>query len=132
MSDRPQRAEITLVEGARMQAKVGDFALTFDLPEKLGGTDSAPTPTECFVASIAACELFYAYRFLQRRGVKTDGATASVTWESSPKAIQKAIVELSVPGGLAPELQKGCLKMMHSCFVTQSVEGGLEIEAKVS
>jgi len=132
MSDRPQRAEITLVEGARMRAKVGDLECAFDLPERLGGRDTAPTPTELFVTSIAACELFYAYRFLERRGVATDGATATVSWQSSPKAIQKVTVEIKIPGGLEERLAEGCFKMARGCFVTQSVEGGIEIETKVS
>lgn len=132
MSDRPQRAEVTLVEGARMRAKVGDLEYSFDLPERLGGQNTAPTPTECFVTSIAACELFYAYRFLERRGVPTEGATATVTWESSPKAIEKVRVELRVPGGLDAKLSEGCHKMARSCFVTQSLEGGIEVETVVS
>ncbi len=132
MSDRPQRAEVTLVEGARMRAKIGDLDYAFDLPERLGGRDTAPTPTECFVTSIAACELFFAYRFLERRGVATDGTTATVTWESSPKAIQKVKVELKVPGGLEEKLAGGCLKMARACFVTQSAEAGLEVETTVS
>ena len=132
MSDRPQRAQVTLVQGARMKARVGDFEYALDLPERLGGTDSAPTPTEQFVASIAACELFYAYRYLERRGVKTDGATATVTWESSPKTIERVKVEVAIPGGLEPELVDGCLKMMNSCFVTRSAEAGIAVVASVS
>jgi len=132
MSDRPQRAEVTLVEGARMKGKIGDLELSFDFPQRLGGTDTAPTPTEWFVASIAACELFFGYRFLERRGVATDGMTATVTWESSSKAIERVKVEAKVPGGLDPDLVSGCLKMMRACFVSQSVEAGIEIETKVS
>ena len=45
MAGREQRVEVRLVEGARMVAKVGDHQVTIDLPEKLGGSDSAPTPT---------------------------------------------------------------------------------------
>ena len=114
-----------------MKAEVGDLGLTFDFPERLGGSDTAPTPTECFATSIAACELFFAYRFLERRGVATDGATATITWESSPKAIERATVEVSIPGGLDAKLAEGCLKMMRACFVTLSVEAGVEIETKL-
>ena len=132
MADRPQRAEVTLVEGARMRARVGDVECGFDFPERLGGQNTAPTPTECFVSSIAACELFFAYRFLERRGVATDGATATVTWESTPRAIHKIKVELKIPGGVEGKLAEGCLKMARSCFVTQSVEGDIEVETTVS
>ena len=131
MSDRPQETVVTLVEDARMTARIGEHEIAFDLPEDLGGHDTAPTPTECFVTSIAACELFYAYRFLSRRGVATDGATATITWESSPKAVQRARVVISIPGGLDPSLVEGCLKMVRGCFVTQSVEAGVEITTEI-
>ncbi len=131
MADRPQRTQVTLVEGARMKARVGDLEISYDLPERLGGQDSAPTPTETFVTSIAACELFYAFTYLSRRGVATDGATATITWESTAKGIHRARVELSVPGGVDPKLVDGCLKMVRSCFVTKTVEAGVEVITEI-
>ena len=127
MGQREQRIEIKLVEGARMVAKVGDHEVTIDLPETLGGSDSAPTPTELFMTSIAACKLFYAYRFLSRRGTATDGSTATITWESSKKAVEVARVNVEVPGGIDEDHINGCLKMMHACFVSSSIESGMKI-----
>jgi putative redox protein len=131
MAGREQRVDIRLVEGARMVAKIGDHEVAIDLHEKLGGTDSAPSPTELFMASVAACKLFYAYRFLSRRGVTTDGGTSTITWESSKKHIETAKVELEMPEGVDPELVEGCLKMVRACFVTASVESDMTIEASI-
>ncbi len=129
MAGREQRVDVRLIEGARMVAKVGDHEVTFDFGETLGGTDSAPTPTEMFMASVAACKLFYAYRFLSRRDVKTDGGTSTVTWESSRKHIDVARVKLEMPEGVPEELIEGALKMAKSCFVSASIESGMKIEA---
>jgi len=129
MAGREQRIEVKLVEGARMVATVGDHQVTFDFPEKLGGTDAAPTPTELFMASVAACKLFYAYRFLARRDVETDGGTSTVTWASNRKHIEVARVKIEMPQGVPDELIEGALKMAKSCFVSASVEAGMAIEA---
>lgn len=129
MAGREQRVEVRLIEGARMIAKVGDHEVAIDLPDKLGGADTAPTPTELFMTSIAACKLFYAYRFLTRRGVSTDGGTSTVTWESSKKHIDLAKVKLVMPEGVDPELVEGCLKMARACFVSASIESDMKIEA---
>ncbi|MBW2458372.1 MAG: OsmC family protein [Deltaproteobacteria bacterium] len=129
MAGREQRVEVRLIEGARMVAKMGDHEVTFDLSEKLGGTDSAPSPTEMFMASIAACKLFYAYRFLSRREVATNGGTSTITWQSNKKHIETAQVKLEMPEGVDPKLVDDCLKMVRACFVTASVEADMKIEA---
>jgi uncharacterized OsmC-like protein len=131
MSERAQRIEVSLVEGARMVAKIGDFTVDIDFDEKLGGKGSAPSPTELFVTSIAACKLLYAYRFLLRRDVSTDGAKATVTWESSRTAVESAKVHVAIPGGIDPALREGCLDMMSKCFVARSVQSNMAIETSV-
>ena len=129
---RGQRVDVELVEGARMVARVGDHTLTIDFPEKLGGTDTAPTPTELFCASIAACELFYAHRYLSRRDVQTDGAKASIEWRSNKKHIEEATVQVEIPGGIDPAHVENCLEWMHRCFVGASVRAGMEIRSSVA
>ena len=128
MGQREQRVEVELVEGARMVATVGEHKVNIDLPEKLGGADTAPTPTELLMAAIGACKLFYSYRFLSRRGTSTDGATATITWESSKKAVEVARVSIDVPGGISPEHLDGCHKMAAACFVSTSIESDMKIE----
>lgn len=47
--------ESTWRGGWRCDVKAGDFVLTSDEPESVGGTNSGPQPTEIFLASIASC-----------------------------------------------------------------------------
>jgi putative redox protein len=123
-----QRAEVRLIEGARMVAKVGKHEFAIDFPEKLGGQDTAPTPTQLLLTSIAACKLFYAYRFLLRRDVETDGSVATVSWKSSKTAVEHADVQVQIAGGLDPDLEKSARAMMDKCFVAKSVIDGIEVE----
>ena len=53
-------------EGDRFRVSIRGHELFVDQPVDDGGQDSAPTPTELFVAGLASCVAFYAGRFLRR------------------------------------------------------------------
>ncbi|MET8897007.1 OsmC family protein [Streptomyces albogriseolus] len=67
-TDRPQpvdvhRLEVTHVEQDAYTVDVRGHRLRVDQPLDAGGTDTAPTPTELFAASLATCVAFYAGRY---------------------------------------------------------------------
>ncbi|WP_246159318.1 OsmC family protein [Catellatospora sichuanensis] len=49
-----------------------------DQPAEAGGADSAPTPTEMFIASLATCVAFYAGRYFTRHGYSRNGLSVAV------------------------------------------------------
>ncbi|MFJ6926691.1 OsmC family protein [Streptomyces nigra] len=53
--------------------RVRGHVLTVDQPRPDGGKDTAPTPVELFVASVASCTPHYAGRYLDRHGLSRDG-----------------------------------------------------------
>ena len=56
-----------------------------DQPESDGGSDTGPTPTELFVASLASCVAFYARRYLKRHDLPEEGLTVTAQAESGDK-----------------------------------------------
>jgi hypothetical protein len=50
----------TRLEGDRFAIDARGHTITVDQPADVGGADTAPTPTELFVASLAGCVGFYA------------------------------------------------------------------------
>ena len=50
------------LDGDAYEMLVRGHRITVDQPADAGGTDKAATPTELFVASLAACVAFYAGR----------------------------------------------------------------------
>jgi len=117
-----KQAVVELVSGSQMRGTIGSHEVAMDVPERLGGTDTAPTPTDLFVMSLSGCALFYAYQFLSRRGVATDGAEAQVDYEPGDKGIESLSVRITIPGGLSPELADGAKRMMDACYVKQSID----------
>lgn len=64
---------VTLAGRDRLQIETRGHVLFTDQPVEDGGDDTAPTPTEMFVSSLAAFVAFYAERFLRRNGLPTEG-----------------------------------------------------------
>ena len=50
-------------EGDRFEIEIRQHVLSVDQTAAEGGEDTAPTPTELFVGSLASCVGFYARRF---------------------------------------------------------------------
>src|SRR5439155_5370170 len=63
--------------GDRFLIDVRGHDLLVDQPIDAGGGDVGPTPTELFVASLAACIGFYAGRFLRRHELPVEGLRVS-------------------------------------------------------
>jgi len=76
-----QGMEARFVAGEAYEVTVRGHRLVVDQPADAGGQDSAPTPTELFVASLASCVAFYAGRFLTRHGYSRDGLAVSAGYE---------------------------------------------------
>ncbi len=95
-----------------------------DQPISDGGTDSAPTPTELFVASLASCVAFYARRFLVRHDLPTDGlaVTATFSMAERPARVGEITVEVTTPKGLPEERRAALLAVASHCTVHNSLE----------
>ena len=67
------RLEVIHVEGDAYGVDVREHRLHVGQPLEAGGTDTAPTPTELFAASLATCVAFHAGRYLHRHGLPQAG-----------------------------------------------------------
>ena len=90
------------VDGDRFTIGVRDHLLTVDQPVNDGGADTAPTPTELFVAGLASCVAFYARRYLSRHQLPTDGltVTAQYTLGLRPARVTDIRVDVQLPDGV--------------------------------
>jgi putative redox protein len=77
---------VTHQDGDRLEVQVRGHRLLCDQPTADGGTDQGPTPTELFVASLAACVAFYARRFLARHHLDTAELRVEAAFTMSPTA----------------------------------------------
>jgi uncharacterized OsmC-like protein len=93
--------------------------VTVDQPLADGGEDTAPTPTELLIASLASCVAFYARRYLARHRLPTDGlsVTADYTMGTRPARVADVRVDIQVPDGVPTERLDALLAVASHCTV---------------
>lgn len=122
-------------EGDRFRVSIRGHELFVDQPVDDGGQDSAPTPTELFVAGLASCVAFYAGRFLRRHDLPAEGLAVDCGFEFAPDRparVGKVELVVHLPEGFPEERRTALLSVVEHCTVhnslTQPPEIGIALE----
>ena len=121
-------------EGDRFGIAVRGHTLTVDQPADAGGEDTAPTPTELLVASLASCVAFYARRYLARHGLPTHGLGVDASFEmgAHPARVSAVEVRLRLPDGV-PESRRGpLLAVARHCTVHNTLEHAPDVAVELA
>jgi putative redox protein len=117
----PDQPSITVdyLDGDRFAVRVRDHTVLVDQPVADGGADTAPTPTELFVASLSACIAFYARRYLTRHQLPTDGLRVETRYAmgKGPARVADITIELRLPAGVPVERHAALLAVASACTV---------------
>jgi uncharacterized OsmC-like protein len=115
---------VSYVDGDRFAIDVRGHTVCVDQPKDAGGADSAPTPTELFVAGLASCVAFYARRYLARHGISADGlaVTASYTLGGRPTRVTDISVRITPPIALPDQRREALLAVASHCTVHNTLE----------
>jgi uncharacterized OsmC-like protein len=110
---------VKYLDGDRFAIGVRDHMVTVDQPLAYGGEDTAPTPTELLVASLASCVAFYARRYLARHQLPTAGlsVTADYTMGTRPARVTDVSVGVQLPDGVPTERHDALLAVASHCTV---------------
>ena len=115
---------VRFVAGEAYEVTVRGHRLVVDQPADAGGQDSAPTPTELFVASLATCVAYYAGRYLTRHGYSRDGLAVSAGYgmgSDRPARVSAINVAIRVPVSLPPERWAALRAVVSHCTVHNSL-----------
>jgi putative redox protein len=118
-------------DGDRLRISIRGHELTVDQPVSDGGEDTAPTPTELFVAGLAACVGFYAERYLRRHGLPTDGLEVECSFAFAadrPARVGDIEIRLILPGGFPEDRRKALLAVVEHCTVHNSLVAPPEVK----
>ncbi len=102
VTERPAGADthemdVRYVAGESYEVSVRGHRVLVDQPAEGGGLDTAPTPTELFVASLVTCVAFYAGRYLTRHGYGRDGLAVSAGFDmASDRPARVSAIRLTV------------------------------------
>jgi uncharacterized OsmC-like protein len=121
--ERDAAVTVDAVGGDAYRIEMRGHTLLVDQPVA-GGDDRGPTPTELFVAALAACVAFYAGRYLSRHGMANDGLRVSTDYDMAtdrPARVVAVRVRLVVPDGLPDHRRSALLAVATHCTVHNSL-----------
>jgi putative redox protein len=134
-ADREPAGQVAVhhVDGDAYAISVRGHAVLVDQPVRDGGQDSAATPTELLVASLASCVAFYAGRYLLRHGLDRSrlAVTASFAMAADrPARVSDVRLRISVPGGIPAQRRDALLAVASHCTVHNTLrhEPGVSVE----
>lgn len=112
------KISITHVTGDQFHIDIRGHKLTVDQPQR--GEESGPSPTELFVASMAACVGHYAARFLREHQLPYDGLTVGCEWKMlavEHARVSRVRMDVSAPQPVPAGLRDGLQAAMEGCTV---------------
>ncbi len=116
--------DVRFVAGESYEVSVRGHQVLVDQPADAGGQDTAPTPTELFVASLATCVAFYAGRYLTRHGYSRDGLAVSAGFDMAsnrPARVSSIRLTVQAPTGLPADRRPALRAVVSHCTVHNSL-----------
>ena len=125
--------EVTFPGNLKVAAAVGDFTVVTDQPGKSGGDNTAPSPTEYFLVSIATCSAYFALKFCRTRDIEYSnmGLKMRYDWDRDQKRYPKLSIELELPEDFPDKYRAAIIKAMDQCVVKQHLQNPPEFEITV-
>jgi uncharacterized OsmC-like protein len=120
--------------GEQYEVEVRGHRVRVDQPVTAGGADRAPTPTELFVASLAACVAFAAGRYLTRHGFDRDGMQVRAGFAMAadrPARVAWIRIVVHPPAGLPAEQVPALAAVASHCAVHNSLADAPRIDVRV-
>jgi putative redox protein len=119
--------------GDRLLVSVRGHTLYSDQPVEDGGGDTAPTPTELFLAGLAGCVAFYAERFMRRHGLTTEGlaVTCHYGWAERPHRVGKIALDVEAPSVTADK-REAFMRVIEHCTVHNTLLVPPEVRLRIT
>lgn len=119
--------------GVRVDATYRGNVVHTDQPEPLG-QNTAMSPFDLFLASLATCMGFYALRFCQERALATEGLALTLNPVRDPatKRLTTIQVHLKAPLGFPEKYEKALQRAIDQCAVKKALFDPPEFEIEIA
>jgi putative redox protein len=123
----------TPVGGARFSARIRNHSLQTDQPEKLGGTDTAPTPLELLSVSLASCIALYVHRFCEAESLNADDLAVEVKpfWRENPGRVGRFDAVVHIPETIPAAYHAAIEEVARKCPVHHTLSMTPEITVQL-
>lgn len=127
--------EVSFVGGEAYEIAVRGHRIAVDQPDAMGGDDTAPTPTELLVASLASCVAFYAGRYLTRHGYDRTGLTVTADFDMAtdrPARVSAVRIAIKAPTDVPEERLPAFLAVARGCTVHNTLHHAPEVDIELT
>lgn len=114
---------VTHIGGSAFEIGTRGHTTYVDQPRP-GGVEVGPSPTELFVAGIAACAGYYAEEFLRRHGLPHQGVRVECDWlqrAAEPVRVSRVRLRVVTPEELPEAWRAPLLAAVDNCTVRNSL-----------
>ncbi len=125
--------EIRFPGGKKVEALFDKYTVTTDQPVVDGGSGSAPSPFDLFLASIGTCTGYYVLTFCQKNNLPTEEMklTARFLRNSTTHLVENICIDVQVPREFPEKYKKAVIKAAEVCTVKRHLEQPPRIDIKV-
>jgi ribosomal protein S12 methylthiotransferase accessory factor len=125
--------EIRFPGGKKVEALFNDFMVKTDQPVVDGGSGSAPSPFDLFLASIGTCTGYYVLSFCQKNNIPTEKMKLIARFQRNPTThlVENIHIDIQVPQEFPQKYTNAVIKAAGVCAVKRHLEQPPQIDIKV-
>ncbi len=109
-------------KGYEHEIEIREHRLIGDEPERRGGTDKGPTPTELLAASLASCTAITVEMYADRKEWELGEVEVEVDFTESEKEVPAGFdVQIRIPAELDEDQRERVLRIAGKCPVHKAL-----------
>jgi organic hydroperoxide reductase OsmC/OhrA len=125
--DKTLSVESTWEGGYRCTVAARQFRIRIDEPEKAGGGDTGPQPSEVFLASLAGCFTLALYHVAKKRSIELPDITVKATGTYEGPGF--ASLSIEVTSGAPHEVMEALIEpAKRVCYVSNTLRNVSDVE----
>jgi putative redox protein len=125
--------EIRFSGGKKVEALFNDFTVQTDQPISDGGSGTAPSPFDFFLASIGTCTGYYVLSFCQHNNIPTQNITLHAKMQRNPKThlVELCDISIHVPEDFPQKYTNAVIKAAEACSVKRHLQNPPKFHIRV-
>ena len=120
--------------GKKLIARHRGLQAVSDQPESGGGDNTALTPTELFIASLAMCAGVFVVYFAERHDIPLEGMRIEADYQMAdgPRRVAAITLRVRMPASLTPQHQAALQRAAEQCVVHNTLRHPPEVTVSVT
>ena len=122
MSHAPEEIVVRLPGGRRVDASIGRHTVKTDQPVDNGGEDSAPSPFQLFLTSIATCAGIFVQGFCAKRDIPTQEISIVLRPAYGADGVLSSVdLDVRLPPSFPDKYREAILAVVNQCSVKKAI-----------